>query len=125
MNIRPLYQKVNGVDYWVGFSEGGADVQGKDAVAVPDETLASVSYFDAYGNPQAILAADGTVSYSPVSATAKQISDKADADRVAKLLPQLGPLLAKAIKGTAGPDKSWPAFDAAVRELLNGNGGKT
>lgn len=105
-----------GKDTYIG---GYQAAVGKEAIELPVELESESDWRDAYGNYRWALV-DGKPVPAAIAPSAQQISDKVDFDRAAKLLPMLGVLLVKAIKGTSGPAQSWAMFDAAVRSLLNG-----
>jgi hypothetical protein len=62
MRIKPIYQNVNGINYWIGVSESGDNIVGDDVRNIPDDFLNNIEYFDVDGNPQWLLNIDCTVT---------------------------------------------------------------
>jgi hypothetical protein len=92
MKILPLYTNINGTDYWIGFSIGGADVTGDGVIDVSDDTLSSIQYYDSNGNPQWILNSDGTTTQQTIAPTQDQIeiaSLSTNQQSVSDLIPQI------------------------------------
>jgi hypothetical protein len=117
MNILPIYQTVNSVNYWVGFSAGGADLAGTGVITVGDSILSTIKYFDANGNPQWILNADGSITLNSVVASLQQQIAKTNKDRAVVVTNMLATTIAQAVM--AGDSvASWSAIYTAIKAAI-------
>ncbi len=90
------------------------DPKGVDELPVGAKDIKSTGWRDEDGNPLWMVKGN-TVIAAPAKALPPEVIAK---KKAAALLAQVPQMLIDAVKSTDGPDKSWPAFDAAVRELL-------
>ncbi len=108
------------LDDETGFFTGYWATDDKDLKAVDELPVGAkdiTQWRDEDGNPLWIMKGN-TVVAAPVRPLPPEVIAK---KKAAALLAQVPQMLLDAVKSTDGENKSWAAFDSAVRSLLNGN----
>jgi len=107
-------EKIDGTEYVTGYHY---DPAGNE---LPAGAESITQWRDEEGNPLWMLKGN-----TMIAAPARVLPPEEIAAKKAKSFESLIPaMLIEVVKSTGGPEESWKALDAAVRELLNGNGGK-